>query len=105
MVPSSTAPGPRIINPVAAAGYAALCALPTTDLPGNHTAQIGALLTDITAGTLPLTAGDEARRTIELLTAIYKSAFTGESVARGSIGPGDPFYTAFHGGRSLAPRP
>ena len=46
----------------------------------------------------PLTSGHEARRTVELLTAIYKSAFTGEIIHAGTIKPGDPFYNAVHGG-------
>ena len=50
------------------------------------------------AGRRPLTSGHEARRTIELLAAIYKSAFTDEIVRAGSIVPGDPFYAAVHGG-------
>lgn len=50
------------------------------------------------AGRRPLTSGDDARRTLELLTALYKSAFTGEIVRRGSILPSDPFYTSLHGG-------
>ena len=104
LVATPTNPGPQVVNPAAAAGYAALCALPTPDVPANHTTQIGAILTDVAAGTLPLTAGDQARRTIELLTAIYKSALTGQTVARGSIVAGDPFYGAFHGGLSLPPR-
>jgi hypothetical protein len=45
----------------------------------------------------PLTSGAQARQTLELLTAIYKSAFTGTIVTRGSIKPGDPFYTTLHG--------
>lgn len=101
LVATPTSPGPLIVDPAAAAGFASLCALPKPDIPANHTAQIGAILADLAHGTLPLTAGDEARRTIELLTAIYKSAFTGQPVARGSIVAGDPFYAAFHGGRSL----
>jgi hypothetical protein len=54
------------------------------------------------AGTLPLTSGAEARRTLEFLTAIYKSAYTGTTVTRGSIRPGDSFYDVMHGG--LAPK-
>jgi predicted dehydrogenase len=46
----------------------------------------------------PLTSGAEARRTLEFLTALYKSAYTGTTVTRGSILPGDPFYTVLHGG-------
>ena len=53
------------------------------------------------AGRRPLTSGPDARRTLELLTALYKSAFTGQPVTRDSIRPGDPFYSALNGG--LAP--
>ena len=52
------------------------------------------------AGRRPMTSGPDARRTLELLAALYKSAFTGQAVARGSIRPGDPFYTQLHGGLS-----
>jgi predicted dehydrogenase len=77
---------------------------PSTDIGSTHAAQLAALVCDMDAGARPLTSGHEARRTIELLTAIYKSAFTGEVVRAGSIGPGDPFYNSIHGGgiRSLA---
>jgi hypothetical protein len=44
------------------------------------------------AGRRPLVSGNEVRRTIELLTSLYKSAYTGEPVRRGSIDPGDAFY-------------
>jgi hypothetical protein len=50
------------------------------------------------ANTSPATGGTAARGTIEFLTAIYKSAFTGTPVTRGSIKAGDPFYSALHGG-------
>ena len=68
------------------------------DVGSTHAAQLAALVADMDAGRRPLTSGAEARRTIELLTAIYKSAFTGEVVRAGSIQPGDPFYAAVHGG-------
>ncbi len=45
-------------------------------------------------------SGADARRTFELLTALYKSAFTGQPVTRGSIKPNDPFYAELHGGSS-----
>ena len=35
---------------------------------------------------------------LELITALYKSAFTDTTVRAGEIGPGDPYYTALHGG-------
>jgi len=71
------------------------------DVGSTHGAQLGALLDNLDARTVPLTSGAEARRTIEFLTALYKSAYTGTTVTRGSIQPGDPFYTAINGG--LAP--
>jgi predicted dehydrogenase len=71
------------------------------DVGSTHAAQLVAFLSDMDAGRRPLTSGHEARRTLELLTAIYKSAFTGEAVVSGSIGPGDPFYNRVHGGMAL----
>jgi predicted dehydrogenase len=71
------------------------------DVGSTHGAQLNALVADMDTGTVPLTSGAEARRTLEFLAALYKSAFTGATVTRGSIRPGDPFYAAMHGG--LAP--
>jgi predicted dehydrogenase len=70
------------------------------DVGSTHGAQLNAFVADMDAGRRPLTSGDQARQTLELLTAIYKSAFTSEIVTRGSIQPGDPFYTALHGNRA-----
>lgn len=76
------------------------------DVGSTHGAQLNELVADMDANRRPLTSGPEARRTLELLTAIYKSAFTGACVTRGSIRPGDPFYTALHGQLSPpTPRP
>ncbi len=68
------------------------------DVGSTHGAQLVEFVQNMDAGTRPLTSGHEARRTLELLTAIYKSAFTGAIVRAGSIQPGDPFYAAVHGG-------
>ena len=68
------------------------------DIGSTHEAQFATLVANLDAGTRPLTSGPEARRTLELLTAIYKSAFTGEIVRAGSILPGDPYYAAVSGG-------
>lgn len=62
------------------------------DRPATHGAQLRHLLRSMDAGERPLVSGNEARRTIEFLTAMYKSALTRQPVARGSIQPGDPFY-------------
>ncbi|MEM9418587.1 MAG: Gfo/Idh/MocA family oxidoreductase [Planctomycetota bacterium] len=71
----------------------------------NHDAQLAAIALDIQAGRAPETTGENARATIELLSAIYKSSLTGEPVRKGTITPGDPFYTAFHGGHKITHRP
>ena len=68
------------------------------DVGSTHAAQLSALVDDMDANRRPLTSGPEARRTLELLSAIYKSAFTGEVVRAGTIVAGDPFYHAVHGG-------
>jgi predicted dehydrogenase len=68
------------------------------DQGSTHAAQLADFVADMDVGRRPLTSGDDARRTLELLTSLYKSAFTGQPVVRGSVRPGDPFYTALHGG-------
>jgi hypothetical protein len=50
------------------------------------------------AGERPRSSGADGRTSLELITALYKSAFTDTTVRAGEVGPGDPFYTALHGG-------
>lgn len=73
---------------------------PPDDRPSSHLLQLRALLADLREGRRPDAGGQDARRTLELITALYKSALTGETVRAGEIGPGDPFYTSMHGGLS-----
>jgi predicted dehydrogenase len=74
------------------------------DAGSTHASQLGALVASMDAGARPLTSGPEARRTLEFLTALYKSALTGQPVVRGSIRAGDPFYSSLHGGLGTAIR-
>ena len=74
------------------------------DTGSTHTAQLADFVRSLDTGSRPATSGDDARRTLELLTALYKSAFTGHPVTRGSIRPGEPIYTAVHGGGPPADR-
>jgi predicted dehydrogenase len=67
------------------------------DVGSTHAAQLETLVSDMDANRRPLLSGPEARRTLELLTSLYKSAFTGQPVKRGSIVAGDPYYHALHG--------
>jgi predicted dehydrogenase len=76
-------------------------AFPVPDQPSSHAAQLAVFLDDLAAGRPHATSGKGARSTLELLTAIYKSAYTGAPVAPGSIKPGDPFYIALHGDQAV----
>ncbi|WP_145407627.1 Gfo/Idh/MocA family protein [Paenibacillus xylanexedens] len=58
----------------------------------GHTAQIDNILTAIESGEPPLVDGTSGRSTLEMITAIYKSASTGENVSLPLVA-GDPFYT------------
>ena len=84
----------------AAPGHEDLAALWTTDDAeprSSHASQMEALLDAMDRGEhLPVSLS-EARKTLELVAAIYASAFTGQVVRRGDIGPGHPFYTRMDG--------
>ena len=58
----------------------------------SHTAQISDFLDSLERGERPAVSGPGVRGTLDFLASLYKSAMTGERVARGSIAPGDPFY-------------
>ena len=64
----------------------------------GHTSQIGLVLDALDdGGPLPVPLS-QARDTMELVAATYASAFTGEVVRRGDVGPGHPFYERMDGG-------
>lgn len=67
------------------------------DVRASHSAQLSHLLDAIERGEPSLTSGEQARNTVEFITALYKSALTGQPVKRGSIGPDDPYYTHVYG--------
>lgn len=69
--------------------------------PGNvrsgHGAQFAAVLDALDAGTAPPVSPADARPTMELVAAIYASAFTGQRITAGQIGPDSPFYRRMDG--------
>ncbi|WP_338694166.1 Gfo/Idh/MocA family oxidoreductase [Streptomyces sp. Q6] len=69
-----------------------------TDVPSSHLAQLRELVASMRAGVRPRSSGADGRTSLELVSALYKSAFTDVTVRAGEIGPGDPYYTALHGG-------
>ena len=84
----------------AAPGHEELAALWTTDDTAprsSHACQMAALLDAMDAGEpLPVPLR-EARSTLELVAAIYASAFTRKVVRCGDIGPSHPFYARMDG--------
>ncbi|MCX4760436.1 Gfo/Idh/MocA family oxidoreductase [Streptomyces sp. NBC_01275] len=68
------------------------------DVPSSHLEQLRELVASMRAGERPRSSGADGRTSLELISALYKSAFTDTTVRRGEIGPGDPYYTALHGG-------
>ncbi len=66
-----------------------------------HTGQINDLLQSIERGTAPLVDGVQGKRSLELITAMYKSAIT-RSVVSLPVGRDDPFYRT-GGTNALAP--
>ncbi|MCI2417837.1 Gfo/Idh/MocA family oxidoreductase [Saccharopolyspora sp. K220] len=77
---------------------------PETDVRSSHAAQLALVLEAMDAGKRPPASGAAARQTLELITALYRSAFTGAPVRREQLIPDDPFYRSLHGGvRGWAP--
>ena len=67
------------------------------DEPSGHRAQLGEILESLQAGRRPATTGEGLRRTVEIVTAIYASSFTGQRVAREDLHAGNPFYHQLDG--------
>ncbi|MDQ3790570.1 MAG: Gfo/Idh/MocA family oxidoreductase [Actinomycetota bacterium] len=63
----------------------------------GHKAQFGEVLDALAAGVAPPVTLPETRRTVELIAAIYASAFTGARVRRGELTPDSPFYHRMDG--------
>jgi predicted dehydrogenase len=63
----------------------------------GHDAQLAAVLDALAAGSPPPVTLADTARTVELIAAIYASAFTGRHVARGELGPDSPFYRRMDG--------
>lgn len=66
-------------------------------IPSGHQAQFTAVLAALADGTPPPVSLVDTRATVELIAAIYCSAFTGDRVRRGDIGQDSPFYHRMDG--------
>lgn len=76
---------------------AAAWAAGPTGVRSGHDAQLGAVLDALAAGTPPPVSLVDTRATVELIAATYASAFTGDRVRAGDLGPDSPFYRRMDG--------
>ncbi|HEY8473050.1 MAG TPA: Gfo/Idh/MocA family oxidoreductase [Natronosporangium sp.] len=65
--------------------------------PSGHAAQLALVLDALAAGDPPPVTLADTRPTMELIAALYASAFTGAPVRRGDINPDSPFYHRMDG--------
>ncbi|NDL59448.1 Gfo/Idh/MocA family protein [Phytoactinopolyspora mesophila] len=68
-----------------------------SEVPSGHDEQLRAVLDALDAGQPPPVTLDDTRLTMEFIAALYASAFTGERIQRGQIGPDSPFYQRMDG--------
>lgn len=68
-----------------------------TDVPCSHSVQFSELLASIREGSQPAVGIAEARRTVEFISSLYKSAIAGVPVQRGALEKTDAFYQSFCG--------
>jgi predicted dehydrogenase len=70
---------------------------PTVDEASSHTAQLRALVEAFRTGQRPEASGDDGRRVLAFIAALYESAVTGRAVTPGMQTPENPFYSAMSG--------
>lgn len=63
----------------------------------SHAAQLGRLIDDLRRGRRPEASGDDGRRVLAFIAALYRSARTGRPVTPEMVVPGDPFYDSMSG--------
>ena len=69
---------------------------PTDDVPSSHKQQLAELLDAMEAGVRPKASGEEGRRTLEFIAALYESAETGTTIRRADLRPEGIYYTGMH---------
>jgi len=96
-VPDHAVPDDAAANEGGAAADAGAESVARAGVGSSHSAQLPYVLDALERGERPPTSGRAGRETLELITALYRSAFTGRPVLRGEITPADPFYHRLHG--------
>lgn len=72
---------------------------PAADENSSHALQFRAIIDAFRSGGVPPMGGQDGRAALELITGLYRSAFTGERVRRADLVPGTPFYDSMNDGR------
>ena len=70
---------------------------PDQDEPSSHAVQLRSLIRDLRAGRRPEGSGNDGRRVLEFIAALYESAATGRPVGPGRLTPDNPFYHSMNG--------
>lgn len=83
--------------PGQASPVAAAWASGPTGVRSGHDAQLALVLAALADGAPPPVTLADTRPTVELIAAIYASAFTGRRITRGELGPDSPFYQRMDG--------
>jgi predicted dehydrogenase len=68
-----------------------------TGVRSGHDAQLAAVLSALSAGAPPPVSLVDTRATVELIAAIYASAFTGRRITSGELDQDSPFYHRMDG--------
>lgn len=69
---------------------------PKENVPSSHRQQLAELLDSMEAGVRPRASGDDGRRTLEFIAALYQSAETGQRVRRQDLVKDGVYYTGMH---------
>lgn len=88
-------PAPHVTDQAAVGSWQ-----PTAGRRSGHAAQLEHLLHAIATGERPRSSGHDARRTLEFITGLYKSAITGSPVRRDDLTSDDDFYHSFGGAQA-----
>jgi predicted dehydrogenase len=70
---------------------------PEENEASSHAAQLRFLLRDLRAGRRPEASGDDGRRVLAFIAALYQSAATGRPVTPGELTADNPFYHSMSG--------
>ena len=74
---------------------------PTSERRSGHVAQLTHVLEALRDGVRPPSSGADARRTLELITGIYRSATTGRPVRCADLTADNPSYSSLTGEQVL----